>query len=58
MQAEAAKMQADAAMMQAANEKRRIELQADQDVRLVGAYTQMTAVMSKLLGTLNDLSVG
>ncbi|XP_034248567.1 uncharacterized protein LOC117649705 [Thrips palmi] len=55
MQAEAAQKQGDAALLQAANEQRRIELQAQNDERLMTAYGKMTDVMTLLLDKLNQL---
>lgn len=54
-QAEAAMKQGDAAILQAANEQRRIELQAQNDERIMTAYAKMTDIMTKVLDKLNEL---
>ena len=54
-QAEAAMKQGDAAILQAANEQRRIELQAQNDERIMTAYGKMTDIMTQVLDKLNEL---
>ena len=56
-QAEAAQKQADAALIQANNEQRCIELQAQNDERLLTVYSQVSLIMSQVLEKLNDISL-